>query len=121
MATTSRKVLREQIKANWMERIASFLTDEEVLQVASNELAIPVVDAEGNEDWLVITLKVPTGSRDGEAYDGYSMAEDYTMKCAEKRAKTEEAAKKKAEKIAKDAASRKAKAEAKTKAKAEKE
>lgn len=118
---TSRKVLREQIKAIWVERMGEYLKDEEVLRVGSNELAIPVVDAEGNEDWLVITLKVPTGSRDGEAYDGYSMAEDYQMKCAEKQMKAEETAKKKAEKIAKDEASRKAKAEAKAKAKAEKE
>lgn len=120
---TSRKVLRERIKMEWVNRIMDMLhEEEEVLRVGSNEIAIPVVDAEGNEDWMVITMKVPTGSRlDGEPYDGYAMAEDYKMKCDEKEIKAAENAKKKAEKIAKDEASRKAKAEAKAKAKAEKE
>ena len=41
----------------------------------SNEIALPVVDDEGEERWLVLTFKVPTGERGGDAYDGYSMAE----------------------------------------------
>ena len=48
----------------------------------------------------MLTFKVPTGERGGDAYDGYSMAEDYQMKLVEKaekaKAKEAEAAKKKA-------------------------
>ena len=77
--------------------------------VGSNEIALPVVDEDGNEKWLVLTFKVPTGSRDGDAYDGYSMAEDYQMKQAEKKAK--------AEAKVKETAKNKAKAEAKKKEK----
>ena len=95
MAKTA-KVLNEEIKARFLEGVSEHLADcgEEVLRVGSNEIALPVVDEEGNEKWLVLTFKVPTGSRDGDAYDGYSMAEDYEMKQAEKKAKAKESAKK---------------------------
>ena len=112
MAKTA-KVLNEEIKVRFLDGVAEHLTQvgEEVLRVGSNEIALPVVDEDGNEKWLVLTFKVPTGSRDGDAYDGYAMAEDYKMKLQEKAEK----AKAKAEKAAKD----KAKREAKSKEKAE--
>lgn len=112
MAKTA-KVLNDEIKVRFLEGVAEHLTQvgEEVLRTGSNEIALPVLDEEGNEKWLVLTFKVPTGSRDGDAYDGYSMAEDYKMKLQEKAEK----AKAKAEKAAKD----KAKREAKSKEKAE--
>ena len=95
----SAKVLNEEIKAKFLESVSNYLADagEEVLRVGSNEVAIPVLDGESNEKWLVLTFKVPTGSRDGDAYDGYSMAEDWAIKCKTK----EETAKKKAEEKAK--------------------
>lgn len=111
MAKTA-KVLNEEIKVRFLEEVADHLTQcgEEVLRVGSNEIAIPVVDNEDNEKWLVLTFKVPTGSRiDGEPYDGYSVAEDYRMKCEDKERK----AKEKAEKAAKDKAKREAKAKEK--------
>ena len=112
MAKTT-KVLNEEIKTRFLEGVSEHLTNvgEEVLRVGSNEIALPVVDEDGNEKWLVLTFKVPTGSRDGDAYDGYSMAEDYQMKQAEKKAK--------AEAKAKETAKNKVKAEAKKKSKEE--
>ena len=110
MAKTA-KVLNDEIKTRFLDGVAEHLTNvgEEVLRTGSNEIAIPVVDEDGNEKWLVLTFKVPTGSREGDAYDGYSMAEDYQMKQAEKEAK----AKAKAEKAEKDKAKREAKAKEK--------
>ena len=112
MAKTA-KVLNDEIKVRFLEGVAEHLSNvgEEVLRVGSNEIALPVLDEEGNEKWLVLTFKVPTGSRDGDAYDGYAMAEDYQMKLKEK-------AEKQAAKDAKAAAD-KAKREAKSKEKAE--
>ena len=106
MAKTA-KVLNEEIKVRFLDGIVDHLTDvgEEVLRVGSNEIALPVVDNENNEKWLVQTFKVPTGSRDGDAYDGYAMAEDYEMKLKEK---AEKQAAKDA-KAAKDKAKREAK------------
>ena len=97
------KQLRDNLRAHWYEIFEDFLKDldEEVLRTASNEFAIPVVDTEGGEHFLVVTLKIPSGSRDGDAYDGYAVAEDYAMKCAERKAKAEEKARKDAERKAK--------------------
>lgn len=115
MAKLTRKQLDEEIKVRFLEGVSEHLTNagEEVLRVSSNELALPVVDSEGEERWLVLTFKVPTGSRDGEAYDGYSMKQDYEMKLQEKAEK----AKAKAEKAAKDKAKREARAKAEAEAK----
>ena len=95
----SRKVEREILRNEYLEAIIlNFLEkDEQVLRVKSNEIAIPVVGCEGNEDFIVITVKVPTGANKGtEPYDGYELAEDYEMKIAEKERKKIEAEKKKA-------------------------
>ncbi len=111
----SKKQLHEALRAQYMALFREFLEskDEEVLQTNSNEFALPVVDEENNDEFLVITFKVPTGSRDGEAYDGYGEAEAYAMKTAEKAEKAKTAAEAKAKKIAKDKAQREAKAKAK--------
>lgn len=110
MAKLNRKQLDEEIKLRFLEGVSEHLSNcgEEVLRVKSNEIALPVVDSEGEERWIVLTFKVPTGERGGDPYDGYSMAEDYQMKLTEKAAKA-------AEKDAK-AAKNKAKAEAKKEA-----
>lgn len=89
--------------------------DYDVLRTGSQELCVPIVGEENEEGYLVLTFKVPKGSRDGDAYDGYAMAEEYRMKCEAKAQKAEEAAKKKAEKIERDKKMRAQKAEAKAK------
>ena len=102
----SRKALREEVKAVYVADLSAYFEEkgEEVLQVKSNELAIPVVDAEGNEDFIVLTVRIPTGANKGtEPYDGYAMAQEYEMKQVEKAAKAKEAAEKKAAKIKRDA------------------
>jgi hypothetical protein len=101
----SRKVEREMLKTTYLDIITETMTnhEEEVLRVKSNEIAIPVVGCEGNEDFIVITVKVPTGANKGtEPYDGYSMAEEYEMKLKDKAEKAKKRAEEKAKKIAKD-------------------
>lgn len=102
----SRKVERELIRTEFLEMVSQFLREkgEEVLRVKSNEIAIPVVGCEDNEDFLVVTFKVPTGANKGlEPYDGYSEAESYEMKLQEKAEKAKANAEKKARKMARDA------------------
>jgi hypothetical protein len=90
MAKTQ-KSLNDELRALWVQRVNDCLSQEdEVLVVGANELAVPVVDTDGNEKWIVLTIKVPTGSRDGDAYDGYAMAEDYQLKLANKATKAAE-------------------------------
>lgn len=103
--TVSRKVEREMLREGYLKTIIAQFENinEEVLRVKSNEIAIPVVGCEGNEDFIVITVKVPTGANKGmEPYDGYSEAESYQMKLAEKERKAKEKEEKKKRKIAKD-------------------
>ena len=123
MATISKKSLHDALRAKYIERVSKFLADagEEVLITGSNEIALPCVDSEGNDEFIVLTFKVPTGSRDGDPYDGYSIAEDFKMKSAEKAEKAKIAAEKKAKKIAQNKKMReeKAKAKAEHSAKAE--
>lgn len=109
----SRKVERELLKEKYLAKVIElFAVDEEVLKVKSNEIAFPVVGTEGNEDFIVITVKVPTGANKGtEPYDGYSMAEEYEMKLKEKDRKAKEAEEKKLKKIERDKAIREKKKE----------
>ena len=101
MAKTQ-KSLNDELRAMYLARVSECLSQEdEVLVVGANELAVPVVDTDGNEKWIVLTVKVPTGSRDGDAYDGYAMAEDYRMRQADKAAKAAERERKTAERQAK--------------------
>jgi hypothetical protein len=101
----NRKVEREILRNEYLQKVIDALLelDETVLRVKSNEIAIPVVGCEGNEDYVVVTVKVPTGANKGtEPYDGYELAQDYEMKLAEKEEKAKRKEKEKAKKIAKD-------------------
>ena len=76
---------------------------DEVLKVKSNEIAIPFVDVNENEKFIVITVKVPTGADKGrEPFDGYAEAEDYAHKLREKAVKAQKMAELKAKKIEHD-------------------
>lgn len=103
------------LRQTYTNKIAEFLRQEgeEVLQVGTNEIAIPCVDEERNDQFCCFIIKVPTGTRDGDVYDAYAEAESYRIKQAEKKEKAEQAAKIKAEKIARDAKMRAAKKAAK--------
>lgn len=117
MATN--KLLDNKLRSQYMEKCKKFLADngEEILITGSNEICMPCVDADGNDKFIVLTFKVPTGSRDGELYDGYAIAEDYELKVKANEEKAKEKAQAKARKIAKDKAER----EARAKLKAEKQ
>jgi hypothetical protein len=114
----SKKATNDALRNQYVTKLMEILggMDEDVLRVGSNEIAIPVVDAEGEDNYVVFTVKVPTGSRDGDAYDAYGLAQEYEMKTKEKAEKAKKAAEEKARKIAKDEAMRKQKAEAKARA-----
>jgi len=111
----SRKQEREYLRNDYLYKIINYFIlseNETVLKVKSNEIAIPVTGCNDNEDFIVITVKVPTGANKGtEPYDGFALAEDYKMKQEEKEKKAKEKAEKKAKKIEKDKAIREKKAE----------
>ena len=111
------KKTNDALRNQYLELITALLTgaEEEVLRVKSNEIAIPCVDADGEDNFVVITVKVPTGSRDGDPYDGYGEAQSYALSVQQKAEKAEKAAREKAAKIARDQAYRAKQAENKAK------
>lgn len=118
---TSKTVLDNAIREKYISIVKDFLEaeGEEVLITGSNEIALPCIDAEGNEKYLVLTFKVPTGARGGEAYNGYHEAEDYAAHVKAKEEKAKIAAEKKARKIEADKKLREEKARLKAEAEGE--
>lgn len=119
MAKKTQTALDNELRATYIEKVVEWfkVDGEEVLRTGSAEIAFPVVDSEGNEKFVTVSVKVPKGERkDGYVpYDGYSVAEEYAInqrQNAEKRAKNEV---EKAKKIAKDKAFREKQAELKAK------
>lgn len=87
----------------------------DVLVTGSQEICIPILNADKDQAYLVLTFKIPKGSRDGEEYDGYAMAEEFRMKCEAKEVKAKERAEAKAKKIERDRKAREAKKKEKEK------
>ena len=101
MAITQR-VANSNLRANYANVLFDMLTSsgEDVGRVSAGVINFPVVDENGNDSWIEITVKVPTGSRDGTPYDGYELREDFVIKqndAAERKAKADAAKQKKIE------------------------
>lgn len=82
--------------------------EKQICVVSANELAIPVVDTEGNDKFVLIKVSIPRGTRNGagsyDDYDGYAAAEDYKVGLEQRQAKKDAtAAKKEAEAKAREA------------------
>lgn len=107
----SKRVLHDNLRAKFMEKAINVFSEagEDVLLVGSNKIAMPCVDEEGNEEYIVLTFSIPTGTRDGKAYNGHDERDAYAFECEEKAKKAKKEAEAKAKKIAKDKAAREAK------------
>lgn len=83
------------IRSAAIEDLKDIFSKSDVQQINSHEIAIPTVGAEGNEYWIVYSVKVPTGANKGtEPFDGYAEAEDYERKLKEKAIKAQKRAEK---------------------------
>lgn len=93
----------EFVRTEYLEKLSTYLMDneEEVLRVKSNEIAFPIT-VKGIEEFIVITIKIPTGSHDGDSYDGYSMQEEYELKLKATAEKNKKKSEEKKRKIMKD-------------------
>lgn len=101
--------LENKLRNTYLDLIREMVAKEietDALTVSASELAIPCLDEEGNEKFVLIKVSIPRGTRNGEGgydpYDGYAVAEDYALDCKEKAQKKEDAEAKKQAKIAKD-------------------
>ena len=105
--------LETALRNTYLNLVREMISDKvatDALPVSASELAIPCLDEEGNEKWVLIKVSIPRGTRNGEGgydpYDGYAVAEDYALDCEEKAQKKADAEAKKQAKIAKDQAKR---------------
>ena len=104
---------KAQLENALRNKFLSFVSDTisqemetDVLPVSASELAIPCLDEEGNEKFVLIKVSIPRGTRNGQGgydpYDGYAVAEDYALDREEKAQKKADAEAKKQAKIARD-------------------
>ena len=100
----TKKVANDNMRQKYIDLIKKNLIDngEEVLVTNSNEIALPCVNENGDDEFLKITFIIPSGSRDGDAYDGYNEAKSYEIKIQEKKEKEEKKKKEKEEKKKRD-------------------
>ena len=103
----SKAELETAIRNDILNAITEMLSkklDTDVMPVSASELAIPVLDAEGNEKFALVKVSIPRGTRNGnggyDAYDGYTVAEDYKAEQEEKKAKKIASEQRKADKEA---------------------
>lgn len=101
--------LETALRTRFLALVSDSITQElqtDVLPVSASELAIPCLDAEGNEKFVLIKISIPRGTRNGDGgydpYDGYAAAEDYALDLEEKANKKAAAEAKKQAKIARD-------------------
>ena len=76
----------DNLRNKTLERVINFLSadGEDVQQTKTGTVMFPTVDELGNEGFITITVQVPKGSRDGEAYDGYAEATNYQLETKQK-------------------------------------
>lgn len=89
-----KEATRNEMKNELLSNVQSILSTQlnsDVLRVGTSEIAIPAVDADGNEFFYLVKISIPRGTRNGEGgyneYDGYAAADDYKFELEEKAAK----------------------------------
>lgn len=98
----SKASMETAIRNTMLENIMKMIDSEyatDALPVSASEIAVPVVDEEGNEKFALIKVSIPRGTRNGDGgytpYDGYAAAEDYKLDLADKADKAQARAEKK--------------------------
>lgn len=100
----SKASLENGLRNEFLAKIKDMIEKEyetDALPVSASEVTLPVVDAEGNEKFILVKVSIPRGTRNGQGgydpYDGYAASEAYLL---EQESKAQEKAVKKAMKEA---------------------
>ena len=87
----SKAQLENKLRSDMMNHVIEMVSnvyDTDGLVVSASEIAIPVLDEEGNEKFVLIKVSIPRGTRDGEGgyipYDGYAAHDAYVDEQASK-------------------------------------
>lgn len=96
--------LENKLRVSFMNSVMEMVSNQyetDALTVSASEIAVPVLDEEGNEKFILVKVSIPRGQRDGEGgyipYDGYEAHDAYIE---EQESKAHEKAVKKAMKEA---------------------
>lgn len=100
----TRRQEQDKARADFLKVLIDFIESrgDEAIQIKKNEVAFPIVYENGDEAFMVCTVKIPTGSRDGDIFDAYSLKEEFEINEKRKAEIAERKAKEKAEKIKRD-------------------
>lgn len=104
----TRTALDTEMRVSFTEKLMEIF-EPDAVRVENSAIALPVVDSEGNDSWVEITVKVPKGEKIPNTkpvayagYDGYAKAQAYAedverkeVEKAEKKAKADKAKAKK--------------------------
>ena len=82
----NKKEAVDGLRNRTLQRIIDFFVNEgeDVQRTKTGTIMFPAIDELGNECFLTVTVQVPKGSRDGEAYDGYAEATNYQLETKQK-------------------------------------
>jgi hypothetical protein len=100
----NKKEAVDNLRNKTLERVTNFFSadGEDAQQTKTGTIMFPAVDELGAECFVTITVQIPKGSRDGEAYDGYAEAENYRMETKAKQEEKLAKEKQKQKKISRD-------------------
>lgn len=124
MAKKTQTALDKELREKWFNIIKDYVSTlaDDVMDTKSAAFTFPDVDAERNDRFVLVTIQIPKGDREKvngvtvtTPYDGYAVAEEYSLKLKEQAEKKAKADENKRKKIAQDEAFRKAQAEIKAK------
>lgn len=104
MAKSNNKIANDKVRDSFINSLMEWLRDDgqDVQKTKNNEIAFPFVNELGADEWLRITVAIPTGGRDGEQFDGYELAKELIIANAEKERVAKEKEEKKQKKIIAD-------------------
>ena len=93
---TNQKQITDSLRAVWTADLMQHINanyDTDVCQTAAGTFMFPVVDAAGEDRWVKVSVIIPKDACEENGNDGYSLAQEYKLKCeaAEERAAKREA------------------------------
>lgn len=100
----TRKQEQNKAREYFLKALMEFIESrgDEAIQIKNNEVAFPIVYRNGDEAFIVCTVRIPSGSRDGDIFDAYSLREEFKLNEKKKAEIAKRKEKEKAEKIKRD-------------------
>lgn len=100
----TRKKENEQKREFFIKDLMDFIETQgnESIRIKNNEVAFPITYENGDEAFIKIAVSIPSGSRDGDIFDAYSLAEEYKINEKKKKELAKKKAQEKEKKIERD-------------------